>query len=129
MTQPASAASASDKIWQAIDNEKRRDRLIRRISIVAWSVTVTLVLLLGVAVAIQVAEMANRAMVGIMPWMSVIGIAMPFFIVLGLLSTLIATLATIGMFVRMRTASLSEIQLRLAALEDMIASRGDGPTE
>ena len=127
MTQPA--ASASDRVWQAIDNEKQRDRLIRRISIIAWSVTVTLVLLLGVAVGIQIAEMAKSAMLGILPWMSVIGIAMPFIIVLGLLSTLIATLATVGMFLRLRTTSLNEIQLRLAALEDMIASRGDGSKE
>jgi hypothetical protein len=127
MTQPA--ASASDRIWQAIDTEKRRDRLIRRISIIAWSVTVTLVLLLGLAVGIQIAEMAKGAMLGVLPWMSVIGVAMPFIIVLGLLSTLIATLATVGMFLRLRTTSLNEIQLRLAALEDMIASRGDGSNE
>jgi hypothetical protein len=37
---------------------------------------------------------------------------------------LIATVSTIGVFVRMRAASLHEIQLRLAALEDLLASRG-----
>ena len=127
MTHPA--ATASDKVWEAIDNEKRRDRLIRRISVVAWSVTLTLVLLLGAAVGVQIAGMAKAAMLGVLPWMSVIGIAMPFLIVLGILSTLIATLATVGVFLRLRTASLSEIQLRLAALEDMIASRGDASKE
>lgn len=48
---------------------------------------------------------------------------MPLVIALGILSVLIATVSTIGMFVRMRTASLHEIQLRLAALEEMIVSR------
>jgi hypothetical protein len=42
---------------------------------------------------------------------------------LGMLSVLIATVTTIGMFVRMRTASLHEIQLRLAALEELLAAK------
>ena len=40
---------------------------------------------------------------------------------LGLVSVLIATLATVAVFLRLRTASLNEIQLRLAALEEMLA--------
>ena len=40
-----------------------------------------------------------------------------------MLSVLVATVSTIGVFIRMRTSSLHEIQLRLAALEDMLASR------
>jgi hypothetical protein len=53
------------------------------------------------------------------------GAAMPGLIVLGLLSVLVATLSTIGVFLRLRTASLMEIQLRLAALEDMLGARPD----
>jgi hypothetical protein len=57
--------------------------------------------------------------------MAVFGSAMPLFIVLGFLSVLIATLSTVGVFLRLRTASLTEIQLRLAALEEMLRSRKD----
>ena len=46
-----------------------------------------------------------------------------FFIVLGVLSVLIATLSTVGMFLRQRTASLAEIQLRLAALEELLTRK------
>jgi hypothetical protein len=46
-------------------------------------------------------------------------------VVLGILSLLIARLSTVSVFLRVRTASLPEIQLRLAALEDMLASRLD----
>jgi hypothetical protein len=38
---------------------------------------------------------------------------------------LIATLSTIGIFLRLRTSSLAEIQLRLAALEAMLSSPQD----
>jgi hypothetical protein len=41
---------------------------------------------------------------------------------------LVATLSTIGIFLRLRTASLTEIQLRLAALEDVLGAQADaGP--
>ena len=117
-------ASASARVWDAIESEKRRDRFLRRVSVVAWTVTLILVIVLAVMVGLQVAQMARGAMVGALPWIAVIGAAMPLLIVLGILSVLIATLATIGMFLRMRTASLTEIQLRLAALESMLASGG-----
>jgi hypothetical protein len=106
-----------------IDDEKRRDRFIRRVSIMAWSVTFGLVLLLAVLVGLQVAEMWKAFGVGTLPFMTVVGSVMPLISVLLLLSVLIATLSTVGIFLRLRTASLAEIQLRLAALEEMLASR------
>jgi hypothetical protein len=116
--------SASGKVWEAIENEKRRDRLIKRVSITAWTITFVLVAIMTVMVGFQVWQLARGAMVGALPWISVLGAAMPLVITLGLLSVLVAALSTIGIFLRMRTASLAEIQLRLAALEDMIASKG-----
>jgi hypothetical protein len=50
-------------------------------------------------------------------------------VVLGVLSLLIAVLSTVGIFLRLRTASLTEIQLRLAALEQVLASRLDPAQE
>ena len=117
--------SASGRVWDAIEGEKRRDRLLRRVSITAWSVTLVLVVALAVMVGIQVVELAKGAMVGAVPWMSVVGVAMPLVITLGMLSVLVGTVSTIGVFLRMRTASLTEIQLRLAALEDMLVTRGE----
>jgi TRAP-type C4-dicarboxylate transport system permease small subunit len=117
-----SNASAADRVWDAIEREKHRDRSLRRIGLSAWSVTFVFVLLLAVMVGTQVAEMWKGYVAGALPWMSVVGVAMPFVIVLALLSVLIATLTTIGIFIRSRTATLNEIQLRLAALEDMIVS-------
>jgi hypothetical protein len=67
--------------------------------------------------------MARAAMVGAVPWMTVLGSAFPGLIILGVLSVLIATLSTVAMFFRLRTATLDEIQLRLASLEEMIVNR------
>jgi hypothetical protein len=109
-------------VWEAIEGEKRRDRTLRRIQVSAWSVTFAFVLLLAVMVGFQVVQLAKGALVGALPWISVVGAAMPFMIVLALLSVLIATLTTIGIFIRSRAATINEIQLRLAALEEMIVA-------
>jgi len=118
---------ASSSAWDAIETEKKRDRFIRKVCVVAWSVTGILVLVLAILVGIQIYELTLGALVGAVPWMSVAGVAMPFVGTLGMLSVLVATVSTIGVFIRMRTSSLHEIQLRLAALEDLLASRGGTP--
>ena len=121
MTKPTSGTS--ERIWEAIEIEKRRDAKIRRAGVTAWGVTLALVLMLAVMVGVQVFEVTKGALAGALPWMSAIGVAMPLIIVLGILSTLVATLCTVGMFLRLRTASLTEVQLRLAALEEIITGR------
>jgi len=115
----------SERVWAAIEAEKRRDRLLRRVSIVAWSVTFVIVLVLTVLIGAQVSQIMRAVAVGAAPWTAVIWSAVPLVVVLGVLSVLIATLSTIGIFLRLRTASLSEIQVRLAALEAMLTSRPD----
>lgn len=122
-------ASASANAWAMIDKEKQRDRVIRRISVSAWTITFVIVLAFVVTTGITVSQMVRGWSVGALPFLSVLGAAIPLFVVLGMLSVLIATLSTIGMFVRQRAASLSEIQLRLAALEDMLASKSDGAAQ
>ena len=120
---------ASERMWAAIEDEKRRDRFLKRVTVVAWSVTFAIVLIFTVMMGIQVTQVWNAmgAIDGGGPQiMAMIGVATPLIIVLGFLSVLIATLSTIGMFVRMRTASLTEIQQRLAALEDILT--GDAKT-
>ena len=108
-----------------IENERRRDRFIRRVSIIAWSVTFALVLLVAALVGVQVYDMTRLARVGAVQWSTVLGSAMPLIDVLWKLSLLVAGLSTVGIFLRLRTASLAEIQLRLAALEAMLASKPD----
>jgi ABC-type dipeptide/oligopeptide/nickel transport system permease component len=113
--------SASANAWAMIEKEKQRDRLIRRISISAWTVTFIIVLAFVIMTGMTVAQMVQGWSAGALPFLSVLGAAIPLFVVLGMLSVLIATLSTIGIFLRQRAASLNEIQLRLAALEEMLA--------
>jgi hypothetical protein len=113
-------ASATDKAWARIEDEKRRDRFLRRVSTVAWTITFVIVLGYGILTAWQVWEMYRAYLVGAMPFLTVVGMITPLIIVLGVVSLLIALVATIGVFLRLRTASLNEIQLRLAALEEML---------
>ena len=122
-------ANAADRTWALIDNEKRRDRFIRRVNIAAWTTTFVVVLVIAVLVGLQVAALARAHMLGLESWSMVIASAMPLLDVLWKLSLLVAALSTVGIFLRLRTASLTEIQLRLAALEEMLAKGPDSPQQ
>jgi hypothetical protein len=122
----STAISPSGTAWDIIEKEKQRDRVIRRVSKTAWAVTFVIVVAFAVVTGVSVAHMARLWAVGAISFSSVTGAAIPLLAVLGMLSVLIATLSTVGIFLRLRTASLMEIQLRLATLEEMLAARSDG---
>jgi len=113
---------ASERVWAVIEREKQRDRLVRRVSMAAWSVTGGAVLFFGAVTVAEVWRLARHAADGVLIWSVVFERAIPLVAVIGALGLLIGTLSTVGIFLRLRTASLSEIQLRLASLEEMIAS-------
>jgi len=106
-----------------IESERRRDRWIRRVSVIAWSVTGVILLIFAAITASRIAYTMRQVEVGVAPSGAVWETAMPLVIVVGLISLLVAVLATVGVFLRLRTASLHEIQLRLAALEQMLVER------
>ncbi|HEX8724997.1 MAG TPA: hypothetical protein VF737_06390 [Gemmatimonadaceae bacterium] len=116
-------AARSDAVWSTIEQNKRTDRFIRRIGIVGWSVTVLALLGYGIIVGFQVANLVKLGAVGAVSGLMIGGALTPLIVVVGLLALLIAVLATIGSFVRMRTTNLAEIQLRLAALEELLTTR------
>src|SRR4026207_2473677 len=109
MTPDPSASEA----WTMIEKEKRRDRFVKRVAVAAWTVTFLIVVLVGIAVGVQLAQFLGGAVRGEVPWSLVFGTAMPLISVLWVVSLLIAALSTVGVFLRLRTASLAEIQLRL----------------
>jgi hypothetical protein len=121
----ARPTSVKEEAWVIIEREKRTDRFIRRVSITAWTITFLIALFFTVMTGIQIAEFWRLVLAGGLPRTEVIRVSMPLIIVLGFLSVLIATLSTVGIFLRLRTASFAEIQLRLAALEEMLSSKPD----
>lgn len=118
----AGRVSPQADAWAAIDREKRFDRFIRKACIVAWLVTVGLLILFGIGSAIAAVQMIKLAAAMDAPWTLLMRPVLPFLGALWTVCLLVATLATIGVFLRLRTSSLSEIQLRLAALEEMLAA-------
>lgn len=111
--------------WAAIEKERRRDRRLRLLSAIAWTVTFVVVLIYAAITAANIAHAMRMVAVGATMQSAVYEAAVPLILVVGILSVLIATLTTVGVFLRLRTASLTEIQLRLAALEEMLG-RGRG---
>ena len=118
-------SSAEQEAWALVDREKRIDRLLKKVSIIAWTMTILVVLVFAVFTGAQIVELARAAAADQLAWSVVAGSITPLVTVLGLFSVLVATLTTIMIFLRLRTASLAEIQLRLAALEHMMTSQRD----
>lgn len=108
-----------------VERERGRDRLIRRVCVAAWAATFLVVIVFAINIGVQVSALARLAAVGAGDKRAVYDAAMPLVVVLGVLFLLIAVLATVGVFLRLRTASLTEIQMRLAALEAMLGRQGD----
>ena len=111
--------------WQLVEEEKRRDRTLRRVSVAAWAATFLVVAVFAVIVAMRVSLMWGLASVGALDRHAVFDAAVPLVLVVGVLSLLVAVLATVGIFLRLRTASLAEIRLRLSAIEAVLAGQGD----
>jgi hypothetical protein len=118
-------ADTKTNAWALVEVEQRRDRTLRRVSIAAWAATFVVVAIFAVIVAMRVSLMWSLSVVGALDRRAVFDAAMPLVLVIGVLSLLVAVLATVGIFLRLRTASLAEIRVRLAAIEAIMAGQGE----
>ena len=118
-------ADTKTNAWALVEVEQRRDRTLRRVSIAAWAATFVVVAIFAVIVAMRVSLMWSMSVVGALDRRAVFDAAMPLVLVIGVLSLLVAVLATVGIFLRLRTASLAEIRMRLAAIEAIMAGQGE----
>ena len=114
---------SKDAIWEMIDREKKKDILIKRVSKIGWIGTVVMLLFFLTITLIDLSLMLERYDLGLVSRESVIDTVVPFAIVLGGLCLIIAILSTVGVFLRMRTTSLLEIQQRLTNLEQMVVNK------
>jgi len=111
--------------WEAIERDKRLDRMIRRVCAAAWGVTLAATGCYAVLVGREVIHVLQLRNVGGATDQAVMAAATPLVIAVGVLSLLVAALSTVGVFLRFRTAALGEIQLRLALLEEMLTRPGE----
>jgi hypothetical protein len=119
--------SEHDSTWNAINREKRRDTVVRRTSVAAWGVTFVALLVFAAIMMQHILLVKKRLDLGVVGTPELYDSVLPLVAVVGVLAVLIATLSTVGVFLRLRTASLAEIQLRLANLEEMLRAPA-GPT-
>lgn len=117
-----------EEIWAWIDEERRVDKKVRTFAYRAWVTTVGALVVYGVLVLIHLAI----AIMGIVRMdggtrqvlFTIVDTLMPLVWVIGAVALVAAVLSTVGVFLRLRTASLTEIQQRLAALEAMLGKDG-----
>lgn len=110
-------------LWAKIEKEKRTDQLIKVVSKSSWSVTFMFLIGFAGISGYEVYHMYSLYQKGMISASSLFDTFMPFIMVIGGICLTIAILSTVGTFFRLRTSSLSEIQLRLAALEEMMVEQ------
>jgi hypothetical protein len=111
-------------MWEAVERDRRLDRWIRGVCVAGWSLTLLATLAYAAVVGREVLHVRELRAVGAATDQAVLAAATPLVIALGTLALLVAALATVGVFLRFRTAALGEIQLRLALLEDAVGRTG-----
>ena len=112
---------SEQNIWEKIEAEERTDRLIRKLSKIAWAATLLFVVIYAVITAIEFFKFLRLYNVGAVSIDQLMSVLMPFILIIGGIFLIIAILSTIGVFLRLRTSSLSEIQLRLSRLEEIFS--------
>jgi hypothetical protein len=127
MNATPNAGSPTGRVWEQIQQEKKRDKMLMRFCIGAW--TATLIVVLGALVLVGFQAKVFFGSEGFMGGggsvsvLALAGALMPVISMLWNLCLLVAALTTLGVFLRFRSANLAEIQMRLASLEEMLANR------
>jgi len=111
-------------ITTMMENERKRDRLIRRVSGTAWIVTLSIMFVFAGIVGVEVLHTLERVGLGVATNGDVVGALVPLLAVVGTTSLLLALVSTAAVFLRFRTASLADLQLRLVSLEAALAEEG-----
>jgi hypothetical protein len=123
-----SGYSTQEDTFAWLEAEQKRAGKLRSIGYTAWIVTFVVIALYAVMVGIQAVTLIGQGgqeVFSLMGLTMLVGMITPLLVVVGVTALLIAVLSTIGVFVRVRTASLAEIQLRLAALEHALTRQED----
>ena len=94
--------SAYDATWSAIDREKRRDAVVRRTSIAAWAVTFVALLVFAAIMVQRFLMIQRRVAYGVAATFELYESMLPLVAVVGVLAVLIATLSTVGIFLRLQ---------------------------
>jgi Na+/proline symporter len=109
--------------WALVERERRMDRRVRILCGIAWGITFAFAGGYAVLIGQEVFSALRRQAAGLVTPDAVWAAVTPLVVALGMLAMLVAALSTVGVFLRSRAASLSEIQLRLAALETLASQK------
>lgn len=117
--------SVPQDLWNQVELEKKKDKRVRTVSAVAWTITGLAIVFYGSIVFQQFLQYQRMVESGMMPSGSEWATLTPLVGVVGLVALFVAILATVGMFFRLRTSSLEELKVRLSSLEDLVLNHID----
>lgn len=116
------STNSGDQIWEQIEKEKKRDQFIRRISRISWGVTLGALVIVLITFGVELSDYIGYYKKGVVASVDVWNVVFKMVKLVGIFGFIIAIISTVGVFLRLRTTSLMEIQQRLANLEQMVTA-------
>lgn len=108
-----------------IEEEKRTDKWIKRVNKSAWIVTILFLFGFSAIKGYDIYHAHYLYKSGLVSVESVYDTILPFVTSVGAVSFIIAIVSTIGVFFRLRTATLSEILMRITVLEEVLLNENE----
>ena len=115
--------TSKDAVWEMIDREKKKDIFVNRVSKISWGVTLVALIAALVFFGIELSSTMGLYKRGVVAYADVLNIIFTMVKLVGIFGFIIAIISTVGVFLRLRTTSLLEIQQRLANLEQMVVAK------
>lgn len=110
-------------LWQKIDRDKNRYKAFMLLCFLAWAVTLSVLAYIGYLYYLEFEVVLGKFEVAVASNSDIYLAKQNILSVLVAITFLIAVLATIIVFMRQRSASLQDIQLRLTLLEQSISGK------
>ncbi len=110
-------------LWQQIDRDKNKYKAFMVFCFIAWAITLSVLAYIGYLYYLEFEVVLSKLEVALANKSDVYLAKQNILSVLVAITFLIAVLATIVVFMRQRSASLQDIQLRLTLLEQSISDK------
>jgi len=114
--------NSKNDLWQKIDRDTNKYKIFLAMSMTFWVVTLAVLGYIGYIYYLEYEVVLNNFKIGLTNNSAIYSAKQDILLMLLSMTFIISVLATIVVFMRQRSASLQEIQLRLTMLEQSISA-------
>ena len=115
--------SDDTKLWESVERDKFKYKVFLMLSMLAWGIAIGTLVYIGYLFWIDYLQVAKQYQVGVAGLMDLNEAKKNIYTIVLSISVILACLASVVVIMRQRSASLQDIQLRLAMVEQQIRDK------